>query len=127
MPPPGIEAEWLDAKPIIAVRRPREPLRVQIERKRDWFGIDGELKVEPGAHRARGVLDAARRQQRFVRVDDDRWVELSRARCASACSAVADRRSRQARLELSPGAVPAIRALLDAGAEVEAAPRVASC
>ncbi|WP_224362859.1 DEAD/DEAH box helicase [Hyalangium versicolor] len=121
-PPNGLEVEWLDQKPFIASSVGPESLNVQIERKRDWFGIDGQLKVETGRLELALLLDAARRQKRFVRVDDNRWVELS-DKLRQRLLAVADHTFiGKNRVELSPGAVPAISALIDAGAEIEAAP-----
>jgi SNF2 family DNA or RNA helicase len=68
------------------------------------------------------LLDAARRQQRFVRVDAARWIELSDT-LRQRLVAVADQTyAGRTHLELSPGAVPAIRALAEAGADVETAP-----
>jgi SNF2 family DNA or RNA helicase len=93
-----------------------------VRHDRDWFGIVGELRVEHGRIELAVLLDAARRQQRYVRVDARRWVALS-DELREALRAVADRTfaTRQG-LELSPGAVPAIAALADAGAAVDAAP-----
>ncbi len=120
--PPGLELEWLDAKPTVTRSVGAEALRVQIERRRDWFGIVGELKVETGRLELAVLLDAARRQQRFVRVDAARWIELSDT-LRQRLGAVADQTyAGRTHLELSPGAVPAIRALADAGADVETAP-----
>jgi superfamily II DNA or RNA helicase len=120
-PPPGLEVEWLDARPAISRGVGAEALRVQVERKRDWFGIAGELTIEAGRLELAVLLDAARRQQRFVRVDDRRWVELS-DRLRERLLAVADQTFvGRHQLELSPGAVPAIRALAEAGAVVDAA------
>ena len=88
---------------------------MQVERKRDWFGISGELKVEAGRLELAVLLDAARRQQRFVRVDAHRWVELSDT-LRQRLLAVADHTFiGKNRVELSPGAVPAIRALARGG------------
>ncbi len=121
-PPKGLEVEWVDDKPFVASSVGPDALRVQIERKRDWFGVSGELKVEAGRIELAVLLDAARRQKRFVRVDARRWVELSDS-LRQRLLAVADHTFLgKNRVELSPGAVPAISALLDAGAEVEAAP-----
>jgi superfamily II DNA or RNA helicase len=121
-PPPGLEAEWLDERPAISRAPGAEALRVQIEKKRDWFGIAGELKLETGRLELAVLLDAARRQQRFVRVDPRRWIELSDA-LRRQLLAIADQVfAARAHLELSPGAVPAIRALTEAGARVDAAP-----
>ncbi|MFL5346226.1 MAG: DEAD/DEAH box helicase [Hyalangium sp.] len=121
-PPKGLEVEWVDARPFIASSVGPEALKVQVERKRDWFGVSGELKVEAGRLELAVLLDAARRQKRFVRVDSQRWVELSDI-LRQRLLAVADHTFvGKHRMELSPGAVPAISALLDAGAEVDAEP-----
>jgi len=121
-PPPGLEVEWLDHKPAITRSVGPDALRVHVERRRDWFGITGELKIETGRLELAVLLDAARRQQRFVRVDEGRWVELSDM-LRQRLLAVADQTFvGQHHLELSPGAVPAVRALAEAGAEILAAP-----
>src|SRR5690606_3198951 len=78
-PPPGIEAEWIEAKPTITRSGGPADLRVRVQEKRDWFGIDGDLKIEHGRLELAVLLDAMRRQQRYVRVSADRWVELSDA------------------------------------------------
>ncbi len=121
-PRPGLEVEWLDTRAIVSSAVGPEALRVSVERKRDWFGLSGELKVEAGRLELAVLLDAARRQTRFVRLDANRWVELSEA-LRQRLLAVADQTfTGRNRLELSPGAVPAIRALADAGAQVATAP-----
>ncbi|WP_395840126.1 SNF2-related protein [Archangium violaceum] len=121
-PPPGLEVEWVDEKPFITSSVGAEALKVQIERKRDWFGVSGELKIEAGRLELAVLLDAARRQKRFVRMDTNRWVELSDT-LRKRLLAVADHTFvGKNRMELSPGAVPAMNALLDAGADVETPP-----
>ncbi|HEX3763212.1 MAG TPA: DEAD/DEAH box helicase [Kofleriaceae bacterium] len=116
-----LDAEWLDDPPVVVGTFGPRALRVSVRRDRDWFGIVGELKVEHGRIELAVLLDAARRQQRHVRLDARRWVALS-DELREALRAVADRTfaSRQG-LELSPGAVPAVAALSEAGAEVDAA------
>jgi superfamily II DNA or RNA helicase len=121
-PPPGLDVEWVDAKPFIASSVGPEALKVRVERKRDWFGVSGELKVEAGRLELAVLLDAARRQKRFVRMDAHRWVELSDT-LRQRLLAVADHTFvGKNQVEISPGAVPAIRALRDAGADVETPP-----
>jgi superfamily II DNA or RNA helicase len=118
---PGLEVEWVDDRPVIRRSSGVEGLRVRIERKRDWFGITGDLPYEDGRIELAILLDAARRQQRYVRVDDNRWVELSAA-LRDKLLAVSDQVFAAGdRLELSAGAVPAIRALREAGARIDAA------
>ena len=121
-PPPGLEAEWVDRRPAIVRSPAASKLSVKIQRKRDWFGIVGELDVADGRVELAVLLDAARRQRRFVRLDDNRWLDLSEA-LRRRLQPIADQ-TFEARdhLELSPGAVPAIRELADAGAEVETPP-----
>jgi superfamily II DNA or RNA helicase len=121
-PPPGLVAEWLDERPSVSRAPGPEALRVRIEKKRDWFGIAGELKLPAGRLELAVLLDAARRQQRFVRADGNRWLELSDV-LRRHLLAISDQTfAARAHLELSPGAVPAVRALAEAGARVEAAP-----
>ena len=120
--PRGLLAEWEGERPAIARAPGAAALRVQIEKRRDWFGIGGDLKLETGRLELAVLLDAARRQQRFVRAGPGRWIELSDA-LRRQLLAVADQTfAARAHLELSPGAVPAIRALAEAGARVDAAP-----
>ncbi|HET7505072.1 MAG TPA: SWIM zinc finger family protein, partial [Kofleriaceae bacterium] len=121
-PPPGLCVEWLDKKPVIARSVGADALRVHVERRRDWFGIAGEIKIEAGRLELAVLLDAARRQQRFVKTGEGAWIELAdtlRQRLA----AIADQTfAAQNHLEVSPGAVPAVHALAEAGAQVDAAP-----
>ena len=121
-PPPGIEAEWVDGRPSITSSGGPAQLRVQVQARRDWFGIEGELKIEQGRLELAVLLDAMRRQQRYVRFGANRWVELSDA-LREHLRPLADQTfATKDRLELSPGAVPAVRALGEAGARVQAAP-----
>ncbi|HEY4240532.1 MAG TPA: DEAD/DEAH box helicase [Kofleriaceae bacterium] len=121
-PPDGLEAAWVDAPPAVAPAPKLDQLRVSIERKRDWFGIQGELRTEAGRVELAVVLDAARRQQRYVRIGENQWAELS-AELRDRVRAIAEQTYEvRGRTEISPGAVAAVRALAAAGAHLEAAP-----
>ncbi|MEO6774915.1 MAG: DEAD/DEAH box helicase [Kofleriaceae bacterium] len=120
-PPDGIAAEWLDDRPRVLSSPQLQHLRVQIDQKRDWFGVTGQLKVESGRIELAVLLDAARRQQRFVRVDANRWVELSeilRDRLGELADHAFEGQVSKG-IELSVGAVPIVQKLVDAGVEVE--------
>ncbi|HET9988880.1 MAG TPA: SNF2-related protein, partial [Kofleriaceae bacterium] len=120
-PPDGIAAEWLDDRPRVMSSPQIQHLRVQIDQKRDWFGVTGQLKVEAGRVELAVLLDAARRQQRFVRVDANRWVELSeilRQRLGELADHAFEGQVSKG-IELSVGAVPIVQKLVDAGVEVE--------
>ena len=119
-PPDGVEAEWLDERPRVVSSPSMTNLRVQIEQKRDWFGMTGQLKVEAGRVELAVLLDAARRQQRFVRLDDNRWVELSEL-LRKRLGEIADRSvggGAGKPIELSIAAVPFVQKLVEEGAEV---------
>ena len=118
-PPEGIEAQWIDARPQILSSPTPDHVRVKIDRKRDWFGMDGDVKLDHARIELAVVLDAIRRQQRFVRVDDRRWVELSemlRARLQPLADAAFHGKHG---MELSPAAADA---LARSGIAIEAAP-----
>ncbi|HTR51864.1 MAG TPA: DEAD/DEAH box helicase [Kofleriaceae bacterium] len=122
-PPVGMEAEWIEARPVVAPAISVKALRVQLDTKRDWFAIEGDIKIESGRLELAVLLDAARRQQRFVRIGGNRWAELS-AELRERLAALAEQTyTGKDRIEVSPGAVPAVRALAEAGAEVDVAPR----
>ncbi len=120
-PPPGLEAEWVDIKPYVGGTVSADKLRVRVERKKDWFQITGDVKIESGRIELAILLDAVRRQQKYVRVDANRWALLS-DQLRQKLVAVADQTfETKDQLELSPGAVPAIQALELAGAKVDSA------
>ncbi|MCW5803993.1 MAG: DEAD/DEAH box helicase [Deltaproteobacteria bacterium] len=121
VPVPGLEVEWIDGLALVAGRAEVTAVRLRVNEERDWFGVAGELKVEAGRVELALVLDAVRRQRKYVRLDEHRWVELSET-LRQQLQALADQTFvGRNRLELSPGAVPAISALDEAGAQVEAA------
>ena len=118
-PPPGIEAEWVDVKPTILSSPALNKVRVQIDRKRDWFGMNGDVKLDHARIELAIVLDAIRRQQRFVRVDDERWLELSET-LRQRLQPIADATFHGKHgMELSPAAADALAL---SGAKVDAAP-----
>ncbi len=118
---PELDTEWVSQTPVVVGTYGAKALRVTVDRDRDWFGISGDLKIEAGRIELAVLLDAARRQQRFVRVDDRRWIELTE-QLRERLRAVADQTFvGKKRMELSPGAVPAMVALREAGAKVDQA------
>ncbi len=122
-PPPGLEAEWIDdTRPVVRGSLAPDKLKLRVDKDRDWFGLSGDVRVDGGRLELAILLDAVRRQQRYVRVDANRWVELTDA-LRERLVPIADQTfEAPGRLELSPGAVPAIRALAADGATITAAP-----
>jgi superfamily II DNA or RNA helicase len=54
-------------------------LRVRVAKKRDWFGVDGEIEVDGVKVSLAMMLEASRRGSRFVRLDKRRFVALDAA------------------------------------------------
>jgi SNF2 family DNA or RNA helicase len=121
-PPPGIAAEWVDEKQTVLSSGGPESLQVQVRERRDWFGVSGGLRHGRDELELAVLLDAMRRQQRFVRLDANRWIELSEALRAHLRPLADHTYVGNAHLELSPGAMLAIDALGEAGGDVDLAP-----
>jgi SNF2 family DNA or RNA helicase len=121
LPPQGIEAQWVDERPRVISRVGAKQLRVDIRQERDWFGIDGDLAVDNNRLELAVLLDAMRRQQRYVRVGAASWLELGDALRAKLTPLADHTFASRDRLEVSLGAVPAIDALIADGARVDSA------
>ena len=117
---PQPELSWSSTPLRLHAARGAADLRVTVERRRDWFGVLGGLAVEGERVELARLLDAARRKQRFVRVDAHSFVEIE-----AALRAQLERLSDHAHLsrhglEVGPSAVEAMTALGRAGAAVDA-------
>jgi superfamily II DNA or RNA helicase len=75
----GVVSEWEDgARVRVAATVTRRSLRIRIEKKRDWFGVEGGAEVEGQTIGLEALLAAARRGRRFVRLDSGALVALGR-------------------------------------------------
>ncbi len=117
---PAPELEWVGAPLRAVARRGPRALKVVVERRHEWFGVLGGLSVEGERVELARLLDAARRNERYVQIAGPTYVELSEE-LRSRLEALADfaRPSRQG-LDLGPAGVGALRALEAEGAELEA-------
>ncbi len=94
-------------------------LKVKVEQRTEWFGVLGELNVLGERVELARLMDAARRQARFVEVASHTYVELNEA-LRRHLERVADHATvTRAGLQLGPAAVESLRALQTAGARVE--------
>ena len=117
---PRPQLEWVGAPMRLLASRGPGALKVEVQRKRDWFGVLGSLAVEGERVALAQLLDAARRKERFVQVQEHTYVELEDA-LRQHLERLSDHAyaSRHG-LELGPGAVESLGALGGAGAQVEA-------
>jgi hypothetical protein len=112
--------EWADAQRVSVASAPGlDALALEVRKKRDWFDMAGELRLEHDVIPLGKLLQAIRAGQRFVSVGPDRWVRLN--------DAVRDALSPLAHLEgtghsLSRFAIAAVDGLAEAGAALELPP-----
>lgn len=117
----GVQVEWTTERWRITQAAAPSDLQLRVDRKRDWLGVDGTLKIDGEELRLAEALDAARRGARYVQVSSDTWVALGeelRERLAH----VADQTYRsRGGLEVSLASIPALEALVEGGGALEAA------
>ena len=116
----GLEVEWPEERPRLT-RPSLRHLRIRVEARGDWFGLDGEVDVDGERVQLALLLAAVRRRRRYVRVGKRRWMALTeelRQRLAPVVDLVFD--SRQG-LELSPAAAPVFDELAGELGALEAA------
>ena len=112
----GLAVEWSAPKPRFTRAAQVGGLKLVItERKRDWFGLDGEVQVDEQRVSLAALLEAARARRRWVQLGPNDYAELSEeliARLTPLSHVVGPDKSPSITL----GAVPLVEAL---AAEVE--------
>ncbi len=73
----GLEVLWPLERPKLTRPVTGADLRVVVRPARDWLGVTGGAEVDDQRIALAVLLEAARRRQRFVRVAEGRWAELS--------------------------------------------------
>ncbi|MFT3706598.1 MAG: DEAD/DEAH box helicase [Archangium sp.] len=117
--PSAPQLEWV-SKPLrsLGATGPRA-LRVHLEEKSDWFDGLGELSVFGERVELARMVEALRRESRFVEVRSGDFVELNEALRTQleglAAHAVPGKRG----LRFGPGVVEVLRSLQDAGALID--------
>ncbi len=112
--------EWVGEPLRIAGSAAPTSLRVVLEKKRDWFGATGGLSVAGERVALAVALDAARRQERFVQVEERTWIEISEA-LRQHLQRLSDHTWRSSHgLEIGPSAAETLSAIEDAGSTVDA-------
>ncbi|MFP2910172.1 DEAD/DEAH box helicase [Pyxidicoccus sp. 3LFB2] len=116
---PRPEVEWTGTPMRLLAGRGPAALKVSVGKRRNWFGVLGELAVEGERVELARLLDAARRKVRFIHVGAQSYVEIEDA-LRQHLERLSDHAylSRHG-LEVGPSAVEALSALGAAGAQVE--------
>ncbi|WIG94817.1 DEAD/DEAH box helicase [Myxococcus sp. SDU36] len=119
----GVRVEWAQQQPWRVSSTPdASALRVRVGSGQDWFGVEGELKVDGERVALAVLLEAVRRRSRYVRLGPGRWMRLTdslRERLAPLADLTFPTRKG---LEVSAAAAPVLDGLEEAGARVQAPP-----
>ncbi|HEX8699290.1 MAG TPA: DEAD/DEAH box helicase [Myxococcaceae bacterium] len=119
---PGLRVEWEEQPWRISGPPDARGLRVEVRRKRDWFGVQGSVEVEGTRVDLAVLLEALRRRGRFVALGQGRWLRLTES-LRERLQPLADlTHPTREGLEVSPAAAPALEKLAEAGVEVQAPP-----
>jgi superfamily II DNA or RNA helicase len=114
------ELEWLGQPLSVLGTAQASALKVTLEKKRDWFGVKGGLSIRGERVSLAVLLDAARREERFVRVTEHGYLEVGEALRRS-LKTLSDHAWRSTHgLEVGPSAADALQGLGEAGAVVDA-------
>jgi superfamily II DNA or RNA helicase len=76
---PQLELEWVDRRLQMIGAAGPGALRVVLEKKHAWFGVLGELSLQGERVALAVLLDAVRREERFIQVRPGTWAEITHA------------------------------------------------
>jgi superfamily II DNA or RNA helicase len=113
------ELEWISIPLRVVGSAQSGALKVALERKRDWFGLNGGLSMDGERVTLAVLLDAARRKERFVQLEGERYVEIGEA-LRRHLERLSDHTHLSTHgLEIGPSGVEALSALEDDGARLD--------
>ncbi len=119
----GPRVEWDGERPTVLRKLRASDVRLSVRKKRDWFGLEGELEIDGARVELAVLLDALRSGRRFVAVEGKKFVALEdtlRERLGAVADVVHQGRGG---IELWPEAAEALEALAESGVEIDAEAR----
>ncbi|HEX8539550.1 MAG TPA: DEAD/DEAH box helicase, partial [Cystobacter sp.] len=119
---PAWDVEW-EERPWRVVRTPEaKGLKVSVHRERDWFGVQGGVKVEDERVELAVLLDALRRGHRYVPLGKGRWLRITQELRGHLQPLADVAHASRGHWEVGAAAVPVLDALAEAGADIRAPP-----
>lgn len=106
----GVPVEWLAPKVKFTGEATLDRLRLEITRKKDWFGLDGEVTVDERRVSLAALLEAARERRRFVKLGEGDFAQLSET-MVEALAPLSHLSQGDALPQLTPGTAPLLEAL----------------
>ncbi|MEW6432372.1 MAG: DEAD/DEAH box helicase [Myxococcota bacterium] len=116
----GVPVEWQAPRVKFTREASLASLRLSITKKRDWFGLEGEVEVDDRRVALAALLEAARERRRFVELAEGEYAQLSEA-LVERLAPLAHLGAPGKPAELPLGAAPLIDALAPEVQAVEAA------
>ncbi|WP_224363813.1 DEAD/DEAH box helicase [Hyalangium versicolor] len=118
----NLRVEWEEHPWRLSGAPDARKLKVEVLRKRDWFGLQGSVEVEGQQVDLATLLEALRSRRRFVPLGKGLWMRLTeelRERLTPLADLAHPTREG---LEVSQAAAPILDALAEAGVDVQAPP-----
>lgn len=72
-----VRALWPRRRMLLRGEAKASQVTARAAQRRDWFGLDGELKVSDHSVSLKDLLAAIRSDQRYVQLDDGSWLRLA--------------------------------------------------
>ncbi|MCA9571173.1 MAG: DEAD/DEAH box helicase, partial [Myxococcales bacterium] len=74
---PAVRTLWPKRRLLVRGEGTASQVRASASRRRDWFGVEGELRAEQSVVPLKDLLSAIRAGQRFVELADGSWLRLA--------------------------------------------------
>ena len=116
----GLQVEWKMPRPSFTGEAKLDRLRLSVQKKRDWFSLEGEVEVDGRRITLAALMEAARLRRRWVRLGEDDYAQLSE-RLVEKLSPLAHLAEGDAPPTLTLGTVPLIDALASEVESLDAA------
>ncbi len=116
-----VSIEWPDGQKVQVATLGAEKMKVRVAQDRDWFSVDGSFEVDDGqVLEMRTLLDRLDRAHgRFIRLDDGRFIALTRQLQAQLGQLAAVSEPHKAGRRVHALGAPALRDFLGGAGEVK--------
>ncbi len=115
---PSLRVEWEERPWSLVHLSDAKGLKVAVRREHDWFGVKGAVEVDGARVELAVLLDALRRDHRYVPLAPGRWLRITETLREQLMPLADVAHGSRGRWEVSAAAAPVLESLSAAGAEV---------